>query len=326
MLKNKWTALWNDEMFQGWGKTAPYFEGWYFKLIDEDQGLAFAVIPGISKSSKGDHAFIQVFDGKLNHSSYHRFSSDMFLPDSKKFWLTLDKSTFSNRHIFLDVPELKLDLKFENRVSWPNDFLVPGIMGWYAFMPFMQCYHGVVSLHHSFHGTLDYKGSSFKISNGKGYLEKDWGKSFPKSWIWMQTNHFKEQSSPTCCMASVAHIPWLGTNFIGFLACFLFEGVVHKFTTYNGSKMKAKIIGKKMHVGFKRGAYELLIEAHKKEGTQLVSPIEGEMVGKVEESLESELSIIFMKSEITLFAGTGQYAGLEIAGEFEELLTDVWRK
>ena len=29
-----------------------------------------------------------------------------------------------------------------------------GIMGWYRFVPFMQCYHGVVSLNHKLNGTF----------------------------------------------------------------------------------------------------------------------------------------------------------------------------
>lgn len=326
MLKTKWTSLWNDEMFQGWGKKAPYFEGWYFKLIDETNGLAFAIIPGISISIDGSHSFIQVFDGKANKSTYHKFPSEDFVPDPTTFGLQLGKSTFSNRHIFLDVEELQLDLKFENRIPWPNDFLVPGIMGWYAFMPYMQCYHGVVSLNHSFKGKITFNGKTYQISKGIGYIEKDWGRSFPKSWIWMQSNHFKDSVNPVSCMASVAHIPWVGKHFIGFLASFLFEEVVYKFTTYNGSKMKAKVIDNKIFIGFKRGEVELQIEAHKKEGTQLVSPIEGDMIGKVEESLESELFIIFKKADNIVFKGTGTFSGLEIAGEYDELLTEDWRK
>ncbi|WP_243392439.1 MULTISPECIES: tocopherol cyclase family protein [unclassified Mesotoga] len=28
------------------------------------------------------------------------------------------------------------------------------------------------------------------LTGGKGYIEKDWGRSLPDAWIWMQSNNF----------------------------------------------------------------------------------------------------------------------------------------
>jgi tocopherol cyclase len=39
----------------------PFFEGWYFKLVDAQEAARLAVIPGVyhARDPKEDHAFIQ---------------------------------------------------------------------------------------------------------------------------------------------------------------------------------------------------------------------------------------------------------------------------
>ncbi len=44
--------------------------------------------------------------------------------------------------------------------------LDPGIMGWYKYVPFMQCYHGVVSLNHELKGQLRINGSEHVFDDG----------------------------------------------------------------------------------------------------------------------------------------------------------------
>ena len=48
------------------------------------------------------------------------------------------------------------------------------IMGWYYKLPFMECYHGVVSLNHDLKGSLNLNNIHYHFDDGKGYIEKDW--------------------------------------------------------------------------------------------------------------------------------------------------------
>ena len=41
-------------------------------------------------------------------------------------------------------------------------------------------------------GQLTLNNSKLNFDGGKGYIEKDWGRNFPKNWIWAQSNHFQE--------------------------------------------------------------------------------------------------------------------------------------
>lgn len=323
--RNRLRAVLNPNMYHGWGKTKNYFEGWYFKIIDPTERYAFAIIPGISFDENGKkHAFIQVMDGKKKTASYHNFTAEAFVPSTEKFHLELGDNQFSEHNLLLDLPELKGEIFLKNTTPWPKMAGAPGVMGWYSFVPFMECYHGVVSLFHTLTGGMEVNGEYVDFTGGIGYVEKDWGQSFPSSWIWMQTNHFAHKT-PVSLMVSVARIPWLGTSFVGYLVGFYFEGELHKFATYTGAQRKTVRAGENtILLSFKDRKYRLELEARQAEGTDLISPISGDMAGKVNESMEAEIEVKFYENDKLIFQDTGRNTGMEIAGAYEELLSEKW--
>ncbi|MEL6864710.1 MAG: tocopherol cyclase family protein [Bacteroidota bacterium] len=322
----RWRALWNPDMYHGWGKQKHYFEGWYCKVVSPKQDYAFAFIPGISMEEDGQqHAFIQVLDGVRCTATYHNFGSADFQPDAHQFALQLGKNFFSAQKVEINLPNIKGQLKFTGHHPWPKMLGAPGIMGWYSFVPFMECYHGVVSMHHRIEGELEVDEQAVDFNGGVGYMEKDWGKSFPNAWIWMQSNHF-EQDPAISLMASVANIPWLGNHFVGYLVGFQWGERLYRFATYTGAKMKAQLGKDEVLLHFKDRRYQLDITAHKGPGGHLVSPISGQMKGKVNESMQARLDIRFFDRGELIFEGTGRSAGLEVAGKTDKLLTNKWRR
>lgn len=330
LMKNRirrWHALWDPDRYHGWGQSPPYFEGWYFKMVDAQERYTFAVIPGISIGKAEDsHAFIQVLDGKQCRASYHQFPIAAFQPSDQRFEVRLGNNLFSRERLILDLPELSGELRIENPVAWPKMLGAPGVMGWYSFVPFMQCYHGVVSMHHTFQGNLKVYGEDTDFNGGKGYIEKDWGRSFPACWIWTQSNHF-DDPQPTSLMASVAKIPWLGNYFIGFIVGFLHGEKLYRFATYTGAQMKASLSENTVHIAFKNKQRQRLeIIAHQAEGSDLRSPLSGTMTGKVNESMKATLEVALYENEKLIFSGIGRNAGLELAGPVELLLSQDWRR
>lgn len=322
----RWRALWDPDMYHGWGRDRNYFEGWYFKIVDPAERFAFAVIPGISHGEdRSSHAFIQRLDGMQCTAVYHRFEKEGFRPSTRGFSLELGDNSFSARHLRLALPELHGELHFRDLHPWPRMLGAPGIMGWYSFVPFMECYHGVVSVHHRIEGQLTVYGEPVDFTGGKGYIEKDWGESFPSSWIWMQTNHF-DGEGPISLMASVANIPWIGSHFVGYIVGFLFGGRLYRFATYTGARMKAALGGHEVRLAFSDRRHRLEITAFQAGTGELVSPISGQMTGKVNESMQATVAVRFFRGGQLLFEGTGRNAGLEVAGPVAELLTDEWRR
>lgn len=322
----RWRATWNPDMYHGWGRQQNYFEGWYFKIVDPKENYVFAIIPGIAMEPDGKrHAFIQVLDGKACKATYHQFSAEDFQADEQQFGLQLGQDFFSDHRLQLDLPELKGQLELQQLYRWPKMLGAPGIMGWYSFVPFMQCYHGVVSMNHHLKGQMEIGGKVINFDGGKGYVEKDWGRSFPSSWIWMQSNHFGSNQNVSI-MASVARIPWLGSHFIGYIVGFLLEGRLYRFATYTGAMMKAQLGEEQIDLAFKDRRYQLVIKARKGPGGDLVSPLSGAMTGKVNESMQARLEVQFFEGKKLLFEGEGRNAGLEAAGPVDELLTNKWRR
>jgi tocopherol cyclase len=316
----RWRALWNPDMYHGWGKRKSYFEGWYFKVVSREKDGALAIIPGISHDAEGTpHAFIQVMDGLSRKATYHEFSADEFRPSPHRFELDLAGNFFSPNRLSLNLTGLCGELELHDIYPWPSRLLAPGIMGWYSFVPFMECYHGVVSVDHRLSGQLNVEGKEIDFSGGKGYIEKDWGRSFPSAWIWMQTNDFGE-CERTSLMASVANIPWVGSSFVGFIVGFLLEGHLYEFATYNRSAMSINISGREVHLIFRRKQLELRLVAHQAEGTPLIAPIEGAMAGKVNESLTARVEVELRRNRKVVFQKTGHTAGMEMAGEIDTLL------
>lgn len=325
-LLHRWRAVWNPDMYHGWGKKRNYFEGWYFKVVDPTEQHAYAFIPGISLGAEGDHhAFIQVLDGVEHRASYEEFHRADFRPAADRFDLRLGSNRFSAGALELDLPAFRGSLQFRNRFPWPKMLGAPGIMGWYSFVPFMECYHGIVSVDHDIAGRLTIGGREVDFTGGKGYAEKDWGRSFPSSWIWMQSNHFEDEE-PVSLTASVARIPWLGSHFIGYIVGFLFRNRLHRFATYTGAMMQAGLEGEKVQLAFRDRRYRLEIIARQGPGSDLVSPLSGRMTGKVNESLRAEIDVKFYENEQLRFQGKGRNAGLEVAGPAGELLTEQWRR
>ncbi len=313
-------ALWNPDMYHGWGRTRRYFEGWYFKLVSADESTALAVIPGISMDEHGNrHAFVQVMDGKACTAAYHRFDAGNFQPSPRRFELQLGSNFFSSEKITLDLPGLTGEVAFHNPAPWPKMLGAPGIMGWYSFVPFMECFHGVVSLHHGLEGTLRLGDQRIDLSGGRGYIEKDWGRSFPRAYVWMQTNHFDTHDRASM-LASVAHIPWLTGHFIGFISGFWLDGRLFRFATYTGARKYLELGEDSVTLVFKNPRTELRLHAKQAPGTALVSPISGEMTGKINESLQAIVHAELLENGRRIFEGTARTAGLEVAGAVEVLL------
>ncbi len=322
MLKNKLQALFNAEQYHGWGKNKRYFEGWYYKVLNKAEDKAFAFIPGIAMDENGaQQAFIQVLDGKKLTAAYHKYDFNQFKPAAGKFAVEIANSFFQRESIQLDLPNIKGKLTFHNQVPWSSSWYSPNIMGPFSFVPFMQCYHGILSMNHRIEGTLTIDDEPINFTGGKGYMEKDWGRSFPSGYIWMQTNHFSEDG--ISLKSSVANIPWMGTSFVGFIAGIWLQDRLIEFTTYNFTKLRKSFANQdKVELVMENGNHRLEIFAKREAATSLASPIAGFMDGRIEESMTAKIQVKLTdkKTKKILLEDTGRNAGLEVAGKLSDIL------
>jgi len=316
------SRLRDPSIFQGSLKKTGYFEGWYFKQVGPKGKRKLAVIPGVSLTGGNSHAFIQVFDGYSGEAHYVSYDLEEFVPGKQPFSLRVGDSCFNLSGMDLEISEPKINgsIRYSHHTRLGYRWYDRGIMGWYGYVPFMETYHGLLSMDHAVEGSLEIAGQVHVFDGGRGYIEKDWGRSFPSSWVWMQSNGFPNPK--TSLMISVASIPWLGSTFVGHIAVMLVDGKIINMSTYMGGKIRSlNIDGHDVSLKIETRSHVLEVEARKGESIVLRSPRRGEMTGRTIESLSSELDMnLFSKMDhVTLYSGTGVNAGLEIMDEDDEL-------
>ncbi|MCR3921267.1 MAG: tocopherol cyclase family protein [Firmicutes bacterium] len=316
----------NPDLFHGYDTKRNFFEGWYYKLVDSAQENVFAFIPGLSlgknNSDTNGHSFIHLIDGSTAYAHYQKFSVDSFQAERDTFQINVADNYFSLNEISFDVrnPAFTVQgkLSFRNILKWPDNIINPGSMGFYNYIPNMQCYSQVCAMDLELSGTLNVNGKNIDFSGGRGYIEKNWGKAFPYSWIWIQSNHFSKSRSSISC--SLAHIPFLFSSFKGFLIGLYVEDHFYSFTTINRSKIKIlQKTDKDIYLLVENSKYMLKIETstQPEKFILLNGPNNGEMKPLVQENLCGQVSIelISKRDNKIIFADEGRSAGIEYGGE-----------
>jgi tocopherol cyclase len=319
----------HPDRYHGFSKKPPYFEGWYYKLVSADEESRLAVIPGVylAPVEENNHCFVQVFDSNAQEVRYHRYPFSAFQASRNSFEVKIGPNIFTRDGITLaiddEIGRLHGGLEFANLNPWPVRSFSPGAMGWFAWVPMMECYHGVVSMDHSITGELRLDDQVLDFSDGRGYIEKDWGKQFPSAWIWGQSNHFDQPG--VSLMLSVAVIPWVGRSFGGFIIGLLHEGLLHRFATYNRGKIEALSINDTaVDLVVKNPTHRLHIRALRVEGGLLQAPTTVEMDRRIIETLNAQLEVRLEDlAGRVLYSGTGRHAGLETVGDLDHLIKMV---
>lgn len=279
------------------------FEGWYYKQRADDYMIAF--IPG--KADSG--AFIQVID------SYGTRSFGM--PDFHAYGDTvkIGNCIFSPRELKVELPGIRGVLKYGSITPLKYD-----IMGPFSVLP-MQCSHGIVSMYHTANGWLEIDGKIHTFKNAAGYIEKDRGRSFPRSYLWIQCNSFPAsgavmqtsggafmQAFMQTFMFSIAHIPFLGASFTGCICVLIYGGKEYRFATYLG----VRIISDNDRIILTQGKMRLEIVCYPLcEGKELSAPQRGRMSESIRESCDAYLKLTLTESGKILAELESRYATYE---------------
>lgn len=315
--------IWHPQWFQGNRRTQRYFEGWYFKNVSASRELVWSFIPGISLVQNDAHAFVQAINGETGQTYYFRYPVQEFLFAFDTFEVRIGENHFSETGIHLSLKSSSLNvsgsLSFDSVIRSKAGIRRPGIMGWYRYVPFMECYHGLVSMSHNIRGSLLIHDRESDFTGGKGYIEKDWGTSMPQAWVWMQSNHFTQTGASF--MLSVAKIPWIGRAFTGFLGFLRTNENLWVFATYTGAKLTGiKFDKHHTYITIRDSKYTYTISGTSRNVGSLKAPVFGEMERTIHESIDAELHVTVkdLKGQI-LFDGTGVSAGLELVGNVKML-------
>ncbi|CAF0937922.1 unnamed protein product [Rotaria sordida] len=224
-----------------------FFEGWYYKIVSNEYNNTFVIIPGVHMNDSKRHSFIMIAYDNISH--YFHFPYETLSSSFDEFQLTIDnkKNIFSYNKIIIDVQpktnnddateSFQMNLTLSSHIFIPDLlWIIPGTMGPYSWIPTMQCYHHVLSMKNYIHGSIKINQNEKQFISGIGYIEKDWGHSFPSIWIWGQANQWENLSSTSSSASlffSLALIPWyFNIEFAGFLIVFEYNNEFYRFNTY----------------------------------------------------------------------------------------------
>ena len=267
-----------------------YFEGWYYKQVSPDGQTVLCLIPGVSKHNGATSPFIQAILAQRSGEYWWQTTDWLdvaaFQAQEEPFCFRLGENSFRRNGISIAYKGERLQvegqLEFHNLIELPGSYWAPTIMGPFSYLPGMECIHSVISLTHTLSGSLRINGEPVDFSGGKGYIEKDWGSSFPQNYVWLQSNHFSQEGS---LFFSWAEIPALGTTFKGYIAHLYYAGEHHRFATYTKGSCSLKQKSQEVEILLTKGDCRLQITASQSGGAELVAPHRGQMIHTIKEGL-----------------------------------------
>lgn len=264
----------------------------------------------------GDYSsFIQIIT--KDYSYFLNFSFKDFSFSDSPFFIKIDSNSFSLDEINININDsfhrltIKGSIHFSNHTFIKNNFYAPNIMGPFSYFSSMECNHAILSMKSNISGSLHFNGNLINFNDGIAYIEKDWGTSFPSSYIWCQSNEFL--AFPADFMLSVATIPLGSFNFTGIISDISFENKEYKFATYYGAKLKKyNVNNDSISVEIKQGNKILSVSSLSENSNFLLAPSKGKMKREILESISSKIDIQITENNKTIFSNSGFNSGLEI--------------
>jgi len=293
-----------------------YFEGWYFKQVNLKHDVTISFIFGYSTNKLNPHSFIQIIRTNPLRTYYIHYPLSSFIAIDNGY--KIGDTYFSINELKLNIHHKDIEcvgsISFINHNELiGNNWYMPNIMGPFSYIPNMECNHGVVSMHHKINGSITLDDEIYEYIDDIGYIEKDWGTSFPNRYIWLQGNHFSKPN--TSFMLSVANIPFLGLNFEGLIASLNINNKSYRFATYTGGFKRSLV---KNESGFiltiQRGFYKLLIQVHIDEQADLISPQNGLMLNTIKEGLGGQITLTLYHFDKPIWTDRSNNCGVEIEG------------
>ena len=311
---NKLQLIRNPIVFQGkkyLKKNKNYFEGWYFKNTSKNNNISF--IPGININESEKKAFIQIITKE--NSYFINYDIEEFEYSNSPFYIKIGDNYFSEEKILLDINNSNIrifgHINYSDYKNIETSFISPNIMGPFSYVPFMECNHAIIAMKCRVDGYININEEEIVFENNTGYIEKDWGVSFPKNYIWCQGNDF--ENSNAAFMLSIASIPLKIFSFKGIISSLIVDNKEYRFATYNNTKLiRYKIKNNLLDIVLKKGKYYLIIKSHYDDGLKLSAPVKGSMSKDIFESITSKITVTLKKNNKVLFSNTSTNCGLEI--------------
>jgi tocopherol cyclase len=213
-----------------------WFEWWYYKVTVPGTDQAFLFYYGVvnpwdagqeNAASKSFVGFGSYTDGALFEEA-HPVSHFEASYDETKVRIGGNQAT--DKRIRGKIQ----DAKTGKKASWDMTLSLDwkfNAMGWSTSVPdISNIYWYPAQASARMSGKLTYDGKTYVIKDAPAYQDRNWGRSYPKWWTWLVSNHF--EGSPGTALAAGGGNPTLfgGIEGVeGLMIGFRHEGKVYSF-------------------------------------------------------------------------------------------------
>jgi hypothetical protein len=200
-------------------KEDKYFEGWFQKVYSKKHKSSFIIIYGYAtRNSYDTFGFIQVLIPNENIKILY-FPKSEISCDPNRHIIRMGNNMLTTELIRINSSNLNIHLNLSNNQPIQT---FKNSMGYTYFIPNLPCYHSVMNSSHVVAGKIFYNDVRYTLDNEIGYLEKNWGTSFPETYFWLHAVDPTDRQ--VSLLFSRAEIKWLGQKFIKHIGHFHFDG------------------------------------------------------------------------------------------------------
>lgn len=286
----------------------PLFEGWYLRFTQGQSPWNFALIAGFARDE---------IDTPIFFLQGIESDGEVFLLTCPKEKVTYQTDRFeihcpwgflSIHQVQLDISQDSSRIEMDIKLSDGSSTLAPrkNVMDWAQNLPFLPCYHYVHTMNASCLGKVSWGSHHIQKFEGRHYLERDWGSTFPKEWMWTQSHALSGDGDSITAVWS--RIRWGSIKFTGAAAVLIVKGISYSFSTarFHRAQHKAN------RWIFRSKSHRLVIEVSPESFSPLLAPQHGKLLRPVEESLDSELKIELWEGTLQIYSGVALQAGYEL--------------
>jgi tocopherol cyclase len=196
-----------------------FFEGWFQKVYSKAHKASFILIYGYATHNSDDaFGFLQILIPNQTPEIVY-FPKNEVSCDIEQHIFRMGKNLLTTELIRIETNGLSIKLNLKNTDPFRT---FKNSMGYTYFIPNLPCYHSVLNSAQSVSGEIKHQGKCYTLDHEMGYLEKNWGTTFPESYFWV---HAIDPNNPAISLLfSRAKIVWLGKTYIKHVGYLRFDG------------------------------------------------------------------------------------------------------
>lgn len=296
------------------------FIKYFNRLVNQEQDISLSITINIFFDKDRQEGYLTIDSNK------ETFCKEFLLPiqgitvDKKN--LSIGENSFSAEGMLLNLKDeenrIQGEVHFSEQKVIHTSFWQDGIMGPFRKMPFLQSYYDVLSLSHQLEGKIYINNTLIELTNGKGYTEEAWGKTYPKIWIRAQCNHFENHD--VALMIGIARMPILFDYRTCFAIPVFYKGTVEVFSNYNRGQI-AKLYRYKeyIHLIIIQESKVLDLKIFGNNEMELMMPKGGHAIKDIFRCETAKVELKIIQNSHVVLEDIGNFCYLEMGGNTSKL-------